>query len=174
MQATKSWLLALLLMVFFTPVTVQAMGSNGVSEKRVRAIVKEEFAKFPRIQGPRGRPGKDGRTFLSAIVGTDGVLFEGTGVGIANENVQRVDTLITLENGEQFIETKYCFSGLPPVTTGQVTPMGVRRPIITTGYLVVETEETRLPGCDITVYIVGQSGFEAANFHLTLYPRTTT
>ncbi|MGH8585832.1 MAG: hypothetical protein ACREWE_06540 [Gammaproteobacteria bacterium] len=114
----------------------------------------------------------DGFPSLFALVGADGFIDPGSTGGITQENVRRVDQLVTPEDGEPFLHTFYCFSGLSPVSSGQVTLQGVRLPIINVPYLVVESEETRNDGlndCSVRVYLVIEGQLGAADFHVLLY-----
>jgi hypothetical protein len=107
-RVMRKWLI-LLLTMFVVPSSVFAT-NNGLSEKQVRAIVKEAVAKT--------RPGKDGGPILSAHIFASGRVDHTTPGGITQENVRRVD----LGDGG----VVYCFSGLPPVVGGQVTLDGLQ------------------------------------------------
>jgi hypothetical protein len=100
----KKWLI-LLLTMFVVPSGVFA-ANNGLSEKQVRAIVKEEAARI--------RPGKDGAPILSAHIFSTGRVDPTTPGGITQENVRQVDT-----DGNVVV---YCFSGLPPLVGGAGDP----------------------------------------------------
>lgn len=131
-----------------------AATNNGLSEKQVRAIVKEAVAKT--------RPGKDGRPILSAHIFASGrVGVESS--GITQENVRRVD----LAGGG----VVYCFSGLPPVVGGQVTLDGLQS--IGVG-LTPHIALLEAPDCKTEVSIAGPAGPNGAfshafDFHVLLY-----
>jgi hypothetical protein len=126
-----------------------AATNNGLSEKQVRAIVKEAVAKT--------RPGKDGRPILSAhIFSTGRVGVESS--GITQENVRRVDV------GDNLV--LYCFSGLPPVVGGQVTLDGLQS---SGAGLTPHIAFLEAPDCKIEVSIVGPNGSLAYDFYVLLY-----
>ena len=113
--------------------------NNGVSEKRVRAIVKQEVSKIQRVRGPAGPrgdagpsgpsgpkrdpgpAGMDGFPSLFAHVKDDGAVNTDRSVGITQKNVFRDDIQVIDDRGRTLVSATYCFSGLPPVVGGQVT-----------------------------------------------------
>jgi hypothetical protein len=130
-----------------------AATNNGLSEKQVRAIVKEAVAKT--------RPGKDGRPILSAHIFSTGRVDDSTPGGITQENVRRVDV------GDNLVV--YCFSGLPPVVGGvggQVTLDGLQASGVG---LTPHIALLDAPDCNPEVSIVGPNGSQAFDFHVLLY-----
>lgn len=165
-----------------------AATNNGVSERRVRTIVKQEVAKIPRgpkgvagPTGPKGTPGQngaagpvgpagmDGFPSLSAHVFADGTIDEERPGGISQENVRLVETQVPDNKGRILVSTTYCFIGLPPVQGGQVTidghagPGGLASPSLDL--------DTLDPECPIRLFINGRSQFAAqpAFFYILLY-----
>jgi hypothetical protein len=163
-----------------------AAAANGVSEKRVRAIVKQEVAKIPRgprgpagprgtmgapgpagAQGAQGPAGMDGFQFLFAHVDPEGspsgpVVDPNRSSGITRENVrEEVEVLEGAQSpdpqGAPVITTTYCFIGLPPVIGGQVTMDGVG------GFAAVVSPKLEInpadDGCPVRVSIHGFEQF---------------
>jgi hypothetical protein len=149
-KSHEKWLI-LLLTMFVVPSSVFAT-NNGLSEKQVRAIVKEAVAKT--------RPGKDGGPILSAHIFASGRVDHTTPGGITQENVRRVD----LGDGG----VVYCFSGLPPVVGGQVTLDGLQSlGVGLTPHIALLLEN---PDCNPEVSIAGPNGqSQAFDFHVLLY-----
>lgn len=132
----------------------------------------------PGPPGPPGAAGADGAQFLFAHVFGDGTIEEGTPGGIFQENVRVVSEEVVEDGdangngipGETFTDISYCFSGLPPVSVGNVTvETGAITPIVFP-YLQITGD----PECPIAVRILqqGVSGSdtrEFANFYIVLY-----
>jgi len=106
--------------------------TTGLSAAQVRAIVKQEVAKIPRIVGPRGPagtpgqagpPGMDGFPSLFARL-VYGEVDATRSVGITQENVKTVETQAQDDQGRTVVSTTYCFIGLPSVMGGQITTDG--------------------------------------------------
>jgi hypothetical protein len=160
----------------------ETASAHGLSRAQARNIVKREVAKIPRIrgpQGPQGEPGLDGPQILFAHVLPDGSIREGTPGGITQENVRRVDTQVEEEpfdsDGDGIpdtvttrTETRYCFSGLPPVFGGHVTISETPSFILPdTAYLIMDTGD---PACSPMVHVSGQNGIAVpAGFNILLY-----
>jgi hypothetical protein len=131
----------------------------------------------PGPPGPPGAAGMGGAQMLFAHVFGDGTIEEGTPGGIFQENMRLVSEEV-VENGdangngtpgETVTDIKYCFSGLPSVSVGNVTvETGAITPIVFP-YLQI-TED---PECPIAVRVLdGSSRSDArsfANFYIVLY-----
>jgi hypothetical protein len=127
--------------------------------------------------GPAGPPGMDGAPTLFAHIFSDGSVEKGTPGGITQENVQRVDTDVQKEvdsDGDGIPDTvrtvresRYCFSGLPPLFGGNVTiDAGAVTPIYFP-YLQVNTDN---PDCSPVVIIADESNaYNTASFYILLY-----
>lgn len=168
----------------------ETASAHGLSRAQARNIIKQEVRKIPRIRGPQGpagppgppgpqgEPGLDGPAILYAHVFPDGSIREGTPGGITQENVRRVDTQVEEpfdEDGDGVpdtvntrTETKYCFSGLPPVFGGHVTISETPSFILPdTAYLIADTGD---PACSPMVHVSGQNGIAVpAGFNILLY-----
>jgi hypothetical protein len=158
-----------------------APAHNGLSENQVRALIKKEVAKIPRVRGPAGptgTPGQQGTTgpagmdgfpSLSAHVFSDGTVDEARPGGITQENVRLEVREVPNDIGELERSTTYCFIDLPPVVGGQVTidghagPGGLASPSLDL--------DTLDPVCPIRVFFNGRSQFAAqeAFFYILLY-----
>lgn len=159
-----------------------AATNNGVSEKRVRAIVKQQVAQIPRVggptgpagpAGPQGSPGMDGFPSLFAHIDSGGTVEEGTASGISQENVRLVETQTTDDEGNPVVSRHYCFSDLPPLSGGQVTmsshgtgPDG--KAYSPTPHLTLQDDEI---DCPTRVWITGLNRFPSieGSFYILLY-----
>jgi hypothetical protein len=126
--------------------------------------------------GPPGAPGAAGAQLLFAHVFGDGTIEEGTPGGIFQENVRLVSAEVVEDGdangngipGETLTDIKYCFSGLPPVSGGNVTvETGAITPIVFP-YLQITGD----PECPIAVRVL--DGFASdtsgyVNFYIVLY-----
>lgn len=158
-----------------------AATGNVLSERQIRALIRQEVAKIPRIAGPRGPKGNTGPRGATGPAGMDGIpsLFAHvflTGIvddrvqgGITQDNLRRVETPV----GDGTLDIKYCFSGLPPVVGGQVTIVDGGSRGLALPRLDLETQD---PECPIMVTIVDELGVDPdrlvrtqAEFHILLY-----
>lgn len=163
-----------------------AATNDGVSEKRARAIVKQEVAKIQRVRGPAGprgpmgAPGPAGPNGDTGPAGMDGfpslfarVVFgevdASRSVGITQENVLTQETQVPDDQGGTVVSTTYCFIGLPPIMGGQVTTDGNE------GSGAVVSPKLQMnpfdQGCPIRVSLQGSNQFAAVadSFYILLY-----
>jgi hypothetical protein len=121
----------------------------------------------------------DGAPTLFAHVFSDGSVEQGTPGGITQENVRRVDTDVQKEvdtDGDGIPDTvitvresRYCFSGLPPLFGGNVTVDAGSITPIRFPFLQVNTED---PDCSPMVFMLDESSdsaFNPASFYILLY-----
>ena len=134
---------AMMVVLYIAVIQPAEAGLSAKEAKQVRRIVNQEVARVlgatvpfgtPGPQGPQGPQGPGGPQgpigpagdshgpgFLFATVFHDGFVDEQASFRITSANVR-------VEQG--FNITRYCFSGLPPVSGGQVTLLaGGRSPI---------------------------------------------
>lgn len=168
--------------------------NKGLSEKQIRALIKQEVAKLPRVRGPKGDadpagpPGPQGATGPTGPAGMDGLpsLFAHVNLaghvddgnplsasGITNENVRRVEKERELQDGRVVLDITYCFVGLPPAVGGQVTITDGGSRGLASPRLNIDTQD---PECPIMVTIVDELGVDpdelvrtGANFYILLY-----
>jgi len=127
----------------------------------------------PGPQGPIGPSGRDADGFLFARVFPDGTVDPSYSLGITDENIS--SRLTTHPADLDLIFTSYCFSGLPPISGGQVAISPGVGDSYTGGFVDVpgvnDADAEGETVCQARVIVIQDqvNAGDPVNFHVLLY-----